>query len=126
MRATTRVYTLNNDVPKLNGFLNVSINVSNFSFDNKPNELMLPYLYNYIDNLNTIIIKQKSFLNDFYGNKYFPAYRDNIAQSSVGGISDINTVGDYKLDISAVMSGKGYSAPNVQAIDSSSDNNSCI
>jgi len=114
--------TLNTDLPKLKEFSKINVNVSTFSFDNNNStESMLPHLYSYIDNLNTIIIKQKSFLNDFSGNKYFKAYRDKMSKAPVGSISNIHSSGGHKLNIS-----NSYVVPTVQAIDSSADNNSCI
>jgi hypothetical protein len=111
--------TLNTDVPKLNEFS--KINVNNYSFSNNTNNKdMLSHLYSYIDNLNTVIIKQKSFLNDFSGNKYFKAYRDKISKSP-GGVADIKPISGHALNLS-----NGYVVPTVKAKDSSAGNNSCI
>jgi hypothetical protein len=114
--------TLNTDVPKLNEFS--KINVNNYSFSNNTNNKdMLSHLYSYIDNLNTVIIKQKTFLNNFYGNTYFPIYRDKISKSpgGGGGVADIKPISGHALNLS-----NKYVVPTVKAKDSSAGNNSCI
>lgn len=104
--------SINDDLSKLNKFKD-NITVTNYKFNNSfsNNNVMLAYLYNYIDNLNTVLIKQNVWLQDFYGSKYFPFYRSKSQakykdtpnssgydSSNAGSITDIKPESGYEID----------------------------
>lgn len=82
---------------------------------------MIPYLYNYLDNLNTILVDEEKFIQDFSGNKYFPAYKKYMNSDSLQETDWNSVANQYPLDLNALSQGK-YETPEVTTANSNTSN----
>lgn len=65
----------------------------------KPNENMIPYLYQYMNNLNTILIKQNTWIQNFSPRYIAKLKSDSEARDgNYGSLADIASSGNSDID----------------------------